>query len=261
MLVNKDHSLNAAANTHPNSYLHICFVFFSFLIRVKPPESKTIHHHCSLVLFSIHSTQAIQRLLLLINTYRYLHMYSRQAQVSEERAYRVSLLHISKDNCVYEIVMICAAYTDPLKKKKTDENKNPAIIKAWKGAVHPKLIFTLLKPGWWSLCCMFFSLATLLEFYRETESNICQCHCFIQVQLVWLVFNQEHLGSKTASSLCLWNSRTVMWIRKCLLVHKPSLGWRLGSVPNGQKVTFGWTIPFIVSSNQLVALTGCCQLD
>lgn len=93
------------------------YFFLFFLIRVKPPESKTIHQHCGLVLFSIHSTQAIQRLLLLINTYRYLHMYSRQAQVSEERAYRVSLLHISKDNCVYEIVMICAAYTDPLKKK------------------------------------------------------------------------------------------------------------------------------------------------
>lgn len=53
MLVNKDHSLDAAADTHPNSYLHIKFFL---LIGVKPKESKTIHQRCGLVeslLFSI----------------------------------------------------------------------------------------------------------------------------------------------------------------------------------------------------------------
>lgn len=91
-------------------------------------------------------------------------MYSRQAQVSEERAYLVSLLHISKDNCVYEIAMICAAYTDPLKKQRKQKSSNNQSAK--RGSFS-KTDFHPLET--W---LMFFSYVTLLKFHRERQSQI-----------------------------------------------------------------------------------------
>lgn len=73
---------------------------------------------------------------------------------------------------------------------------------------------------------MFFCHLTPLQFHRETESNICQRHCLIQVQLVGTVFKREHLGSKTASCLVYETPEVSCGsenqkIRKGLLVHKP----------------------------------------
>lgn len=174
MLVNKDHSLDAVADTHPNSYLQMTFFSFNtsqateeqnYTSALRPRRESRLFH-------------APQLLRLFINTYSYLHMYSRQAQVSEERAYRVSLLHISKDNCVYKIVTICAAFTDPLKKQNiTKPKKKSSNRQSLKGGNSSQTVFAHLGPGRRRVWRIFFSHVTLPEFHKETESNMCLCYC------------------------------------------------------------------------------------